>query len=1028
MVRKKIDNRLRILIENGVAEKHRSMFVVVGDHGRDQVVILHHMLSKATVKARPSVLWCYKKELGFSSHRKKRMKQLQKKIKSGKLDVKEDDPFELFVASTDIRYCYYAETHKILGQTFGMCILQDFEALTPNLLARTIETVEGGGVIVILLKTMASLKQLYTMTMDVHARFRTESHQDIVGRFNERFLLSLSSCKSCMVIDDQFNMLPISSHVLNIKPVPAKSMEDSLSPQEQELRDLKESLQDTQPVGSIVNCCKTLDQGKAVLKFVEAISEKTLRSTAVMTAARGRGKSAALGLAIATAVSFGYSNIFVTAPSPENLKTVFEFIFKGFDTLEYQEHLDYEIIQSTNPDFNKAIVRVNVFREHRQTIQYIHPSDSHKLGQAELVCIDEAAAIPLPLVKNLLGPYLVFMSSTVNGYEGTGRSLSLKLVQQLRQQSATFGGSSEVQKTINMTSKTDSMSSATGRVLHEIVLNDSIRYANGDHVEKWLNDLLCLDATNVSRITSGCPIPESCDLYYVNRDTLFSYHKASEGFLHRIMALYVSSHYKNTPNDLQLISDAPAHHIFALLGPVDPNQTSLPEVLCVLQVSLEGEISKSTIMNSLSRGKRASGDLIPWTISQQFQDQDFAGLSGARIVRIATHPDYQSMGYGSRALDLLQQYYEGKMISLSETKDVEDNVTPVDEKDINLVEERLTPRKNLPPLMMKLTERKPEKIDYLGVSYGLTAGLLKFWKKSKFTPVYLRQTPNDLTGEHSCIMLKMLNTEVEEEEGEKSEPWLAAFWRDFRRRFVSLLSYQFKTFKPSMALSILQEKSFKCKEKKKLTCTELEAHFTKYDVKRLELYAQNMVDYHLIVDLLPAISKLYFLGLIDTHLSVVQSGLLLGLGLQHRTIEDLEKELDLPSSQLLGLFNRIIRKIVQNLNEVLEADVEKSMVARKEITLVPVKQTMEEDLNEAAGEVLQKQKQEAAMLSGIDLTNYQIRGSEQDWQKALAGSGEKKGLVSVKSNKEKKRKPVSDILEEYTSSAKKKKDKKKHKH
>jgi len=34
-----------------------------------------------------------------------------------------------------------------------------------------------------------------------------------------------------------------------------------------------------------------------------------------------------------------------------------------------QEHMDYEIIQSTNPDFNKAIVRVNIFREHRQTIQ-----------------------------------------------------------------------------------------------------------------------------------------------------------------------------------------------------------------------------------------------------------------------------------------------------------------------------------------------------------------------------------------------------------------------------------------------------------------------------------------------------------------------------------------------------------------------------------------------------------------------------------------------------------------------------------
>lgn len=79
-----------------------------------------------------------------------------------------------------------------------------------------------------------------------------------------------------------------------------------------------------------------LFQAKAVLKFVDAISEKTLRSTVVLTAARGRGKSAALGLAMASAVAFGYSNIFVTAPSPENLKTLFEFIFKGLDALDYQ--------------------------------------------------------------------------------------------------------------------------------------------------------------------------------------------------------------------------------------------------------------------------------------------------------------------------------------------------------------------------------------------------------------------------------------------------------------------------------------------------------------------------------------------------------------------------------------------------------------------------------------------------------------------------------------------------------------------
>lgn len=75
--------------------------------------------------------------------------------------------------------------------------------------------------------------------------------------------------------------------------------------------------------------------------------------------------------------------------------------------------------------------------------------------------------------------------------------------------------------------------------------------------------------------------------------------------------------WQNSPNDLQMLSDAPAHHIFCLLGPVDPQSSSLPEVLCVLQVCLEGEISKHTIMNSLRRGKRASGDLIPWTVTQQ---------------------------------------------------------------------------------------------------------------------------------------------------------------------------------------------------------------------------------------------------------------------------------------------------------------------------------------------------------------------------------------------------------------------------
>jgi N-acetyltransferase 10 len=150
-----------------------------------------------------------------------------------------------------------------------------------------------------------------------------------------------------------------------------------------------------------------------------------------------------------------------------------------------------------------------------------------------------------------------------------------------------------------------------------------------------------------------------------------------------MMALYVASHYKNQPNDLQLMSDAPAHALFVLLPPLTgaaaadgafssssslaslarmeltswcfyvgkegaktlgaEGATYLPEPLVVLQVALEGSISRDTILDGLGRGVRPGGDMIPWLISQQFQEPRFGKLSGARVVRVAVHPDYANV-------------------------------------------------------------------------------------------------------------------------------------------------------------------------------------------------------------------------------------------------------------------------------------------------------------------------------------------------------------------------------------------------
>lgn len=995
-MRKKVDERIRTMIENGVRQRQRSMFVIVGDKSRDQIVNLNYMLTKSRVKSRPSVLWCYRDKLEISSHKKKRGKQIKKLMQRGLLDPEKADPFSLFMETSDITYCLYRDSERVLGNTFGMCILQDFEALTPNLLARTIETVEGGGLIILLLRSLSSLTSLYTMVMDVHERFRTESHTQAAARFNERFLLSIASCKACVVMDDELNILPISSHMKFIQPVTNNEDSEGLSERERELKELKDQFREDFPVGPLIGKCCTMDQGKAVINFLDSILDKSLRSTVALLAARGRGKSAALGLAIAGAVAAGYSNIFVTAPSPENLKTLFDFVCKGINALEYKEHLHYDVVKSADPELKKATIQINVYKQHRQTIQYLKPNDHGKLSQVELLVIDEAAAIPLPIVKSMLGPYLVFLSSTVNGYEGTGRSLSLKLLQQLESQS---------QPSVQSNGPNSS------RLFKKIELNESIRYASGDPVETWLNDLLCLDLANSIPNISRLPHPKECDLYYVNRDTLFSYHKESEIFLQRMMALYVASHYKNSPNDMQLMADAPAHHLFVLLGPVDESKNQLPDILCVIQVCLEGQISRKSAMKSLSEGRSPSGDQIPWKFCEQFQDNVFPSLSGARIVRIAVHPSALRLGYGSAAIGLLSRYYEGQMRRLfdddeEETEEPDVKITEAAEK-ASLLEETIKPRANLPPLLVHLHERRPEKLHYLGVSFGLTQELFRFWRKHNFYPFYVGQIPSAVTGEHTCMVLRPLNSDDIEVSESNKHGFLDPFYQDFRQRFRRLLGTSFRHLNFKLAMSVLASKiDYSNHEPSEYdnnsTSKLLEDMLSPHDMKRLEAYSNNLVDYHLILDLVPILAHQYFSERLPVSLHGAQAAVLFCLGLQDKDIGTVKEELGIEREQVLSNFIKTMKKLYGYLHNIAGKKIETTLPRLKEIEMPPLSKSMDEDLAEAAKEV--EEQRRAANEAPVDpkiLQKYAI-GDDNEIDKALQNTKvSASGIISVKSNRTK---------------------------
>lgn len=152
-----------------------------------------------------------------------------------------------------------------------------------------------------------------------------------------------------------------------------------------------------------------------------------------------------------------------------------------------------------------------------------------------------------------------------------------------------------------------------------------------------------------------------------------------------------------------MLSDAPAHQIFCLLGPIDETKSDgLPDILCAVQVCYEGQINRQTVTDHLKRGLRPSGDLIPWTISEQFQDDSFAELSGVRIVRIATHPNAQGKGYGSKALELILKYYQGHLvdhdnIKVHEIKEMKERVKKVKaaESGKPLKDEKIKPKKHL---------------------------------------------------------------------------------------------------------------------------------------------------------------------------------------------------------------------------------------------------------------------------------------------------------------------------------------------
>ncbi len=186
-MKKKIDERIINLIKHCSNTNERALFVIVGDKAREQIPNLHYLYTNSfdKVNKKLEILWCYKKELDLSQHQQKELNKSLKNQSKGDYNSTKENPFSQFIMSSSIQRIKYDESQKILGRTYGILILQDFQAITPNLLCRTIETVQGGGMIIFLFNNMTSLNQLYSIVIDSYTTIKTPSFKEVEPRFND---------------------------------------------------------------------------------------------------------------------------------------------------------------------------------------------------------------------------------------------------------------------------------------------------------------------------------------------------------------------------------------------------------------------------------------------------------------------------------------------------------------------------------------------------------------------------------------------------------------------------------------------------------------------------------------------------------------------------------------------------------------------------------------------------------------------------------------------------------------------------
>ncbi|WP_404972875.1 tRNA(Met) cytidine acetyltransferase TmcA [Aeromonas sp. BIGb0445] len=327
----------------------------------------------------------------------------------------------------------------------------------------------------------------------------------------------------------------------------------------------------------------TAGQANAI-QAVRQVLQGHRRRPLVISADRGRGKSAALGLAAATLLREQSGlRIAVTAPAKATVASLLEHAGSAGQTLD--------------------------------GIGFYSPQ---QLIQEEISCdlllVDEAAAIPTPLLEAMLARHSrIVFATTEHGYEGTGRGFHLRFKAHLDGHAPGW------------------------RELH---LDEPVRWRAGCPLEALVFRLLGLAAEVSAPLPALAPVRRQ-----ITQQALAS----DEALLNQVFGLLVLAHYQTTPSDLRILLESPDLDIHLL------EQES--GLLGVALVAREGHIPAELAEEIWAGRRRPRGHLLPQSLLAHAGLREAGDRSYGRVLRIAVHPELHRRGLGSLLLDQLVSHY-----------------------------------------------------------------------------------------------------------------------------------------------------------------------------------------------------------------------------------------------------------------------------------------------------------------------------------------------------------------------------------